>query len=615
MSFRTVVLTMVLSVVCVTGASAVVPNYINFQGSLTDSAGTPVTDTHSMQFSLYADSSGGSPLWSETHTSVDVTDGLFRVFLGSINPFPDSAFFGHDLWLETTIESEILTPRTAMGSTPFGFHAVFADSAAYALSSPATNAWMLSGNSSTTPGTDFIGTTDNQELQIKVNNSKVMTFYPNTTSPNIIAGCSQNLVGNDVLGATISGGGDPSLAANYVSDRYGTVGGGRANRAGDGYGTVWDGAYATVCGGNGNIAGGQGSVICGGENNEAQGDYSVISGGQWTDAVGNFSVIGGGYACYNSGNYGTVAGGQSCRAEADQAAVCGGGYNWSTSSGAFIGGGNSNRATDTYSAITGGRGNYANGWCSITAGGEYNTTDTSWTTIGGGRNNTVSAECGTIAGGCFIVVDGSYGAIGGGSNNIASGIASAIPGGMDNLAEGDYTVAMGRQAQAVHDGSFVWADGSGSDYTTTSDNQFLIRAQGGVGIGTNNPQHQLDVAGGMGCMSLHEASDVRLKSNITTISDALDKVSQIRGVEFEWNQNAETLGAAIGQEQLGVVAQEVESILPQLVTTSNDGYKSVDYTKLIAVLVEAVKELQAENKALREELTGRIEKIETVIQR
>ncbi|KPL07023.1 hypothetical protein AMJ86_06215, partial [bacterium SM23_57] len=174
-------------------------------------------------------------------------------------------------------------------------------------------------------------------------------------------------------------------------------------------------------------------------------------------------------------------------------------------------------------------------------------------------------------------------------------------GGVDNLAEGDYTVAMGRQAQAIHNGSFVWADGAGNDYTTTADNQFLIRAGGGVGVGTNNPQHQLDVAGEMGCISLHEASDIRLKSNIKTIADALDKISQIRGVEFEWNDNAEARGAIYGREQLGVVAQEMETVFPQLVSTSDDGYKSVDYTKLTAVLIEAVKELQSRTKKLEQE--------------
>jgi hypothetical protein len=184
---------------------------------------------------------------------------------------------------------------------------------------------------------------------------------------------------------------------------------------------------------------------------------------------------------------------------------------------------------------------------------------------------------------------------------------------MDNVAEGDYTVALGRQAQAVHDGSFVWADGSGSDYATTADNQFLIRASGGVGIGTNHPQHQLDVAGNirasgnMECVALNQASDIRFKDNIRTIDHALEKVALLRGVTFDWNKNSETIGATTGNDQIGVVAQEIESVIPQLVSTSQDGYKSVDYTKLTAVLIEAVKELKEQNQTLME----RIETLES----
>jgi hypothetical protein len=708
---------MALGLLAVSICRANVPNHINFQGTLTDTSGHPVTGAQIMQFSLFTDSTGGSALWSEAHSSVNVANGLFRVVLGSATQFPDVLFEYQELWMQTTVGGEILSPRQKLTSVPYGFrakdadhaswadsssHAIGVDTANYALTADtaawsidgthAANAdisyiayyalnsglldsldssaflssaagsivdsmiaddqvvksinslrddvtvsgrtnvsvatsndsiiisgidgseyfWTLTGNSGTTPATNFIGTLDNQELQIKVNNRKVMTFYPNATAPNIIAGCYQNTTLNGVIGATISGGGDAAMAANSVTDRFGTVGGGRANGAGDGLGTVWDGMYATVGGGSSNLAAGKGSVISGGEFNEAQGDYSVISGGQYIDAVGNFSV-GGGYAGYASGSYGTVAGGQNCRAEASQSSVCGGGYNWSTSTGAAICGGNSNRANGSLSAIIGGQGNQANGDYSVTAGGYYNITDTTWATVGGGRNNTVTAECGTISGGCASVVDGNYGTVGGGSNNIAHGIASTVPGGMDNLAEGDYAAAMGRQAKAVNDGSFVWADGSGQDFATTSNNQFLIRAQGGVGIGTNSPQQQLDVAGNiraagnMECIALNQASDIRLKADIIPINDALCKIEQLQGVTFRWNQNGESLGGKPGEDQIGVIAQDVEQVFPELVSTGENGYKSVDYTKLTAVLIEAVKELQArvekleiDNRDLRE---------------
>ena len=144
----------------------------------------------------------------------------------------------------------------------------------------------------------------------------------------------------------------------------------------------------------------------------------------------------------------------------------------------------------------------------------------------------------------------------------------------------------------------MWADGSGQDFATTHDNQFLIHAQGGVGIGTNNPQQQLNVAGNVKCSGVQEVSDLRLITDIAPITDASCKIEQIRGVTFRWNKNAEPMGGKPREEQIGIIAQEVEQIFPELVSTPGNGYNSVDYTKLTAVLIEAVKEVQLQNSLL-----------------
>lgn len=94
-----------------------------------------------------------------------------------------------------------------------------------------------------------------------------------------------------------------------------------------------------------------------------------------------------------------------------------------------------------------------------------------------------------------------------------------------------------------------------------------------------------------------KTSDARLKDNIVVISSALDKLSRIRGVSFEWNELAKL---NVGQKGFGVIAQDVEAVFPELVTTpSDDGYKSVNYDGLTAPLIEAVKELKTENDALK----------------
>ena len=102
-------------------------------------------------------------------------------------------------------------------------------------------------------------------------------------------------------------------------------------------------------------------------------------------------------------------------------------------------------------------------------------------------------------------------------------------------------------------------------------------------------------------------SDSRLKDNIKTIDNALDKVEQLRGVEYDWNS-----GSRKGQHEIGVIAQEVEEVFPFLVRekvkstgefeNNETAYKTVDYEKLVGVLIESVKELSAKVKTLEAKL-------------
>ncbi len=106
-----------------------------------------------------------------------------------------------------------------------------------------------------------------------------------------------------------------------------------------------------------------------------------------------------------------------------------------------------------------------------------------------------AAAYSTVSGG-YINLASQWGStVSGGEDNTASGLWSTVPGGVNNTASGPYSFAAGYRANAVTTGSFVWADGIGSPYTSTADNQFLIRASGGVGIGTNNPTSALHVEG------------------------------------------------------------------------------------------------------------------------
>lgn len=94
-------------------------------------------------------------------------------------------------------------------------------------------------------------------------------------------------------------------------------------------------------------------------------------------------------------------------------------------------------------------------------------------------------------------------------------------------------------------------------------------------------------------------SDKRLKKDIIKISNALDKVSSLQGVEYTWNQDLQKVYEG---KDAGVIAQEVEEVLPVAVVERENGYKAVKYDRLIPLLIEAIKELKEQNVSLKEEL-------------
>jgi len=96
------------------------------------------------------------------------------------------------------------------------------------------------------------------------------------------------------------------------------------------------------------------------------------------------------------------------------------------------------------------------------------------------------------------------------------------------------------------------------------------------------------------------SSDERLKENITLIENPLDKIIQLGGYEFDWIQNEE-IHVHHGHD-IGVIAQEVEKVLPELVTTRDNGYKAVKYEKIVALLIEGIKAQQSKISSLENDI-------------
>ena len=318
----------------------------------------------------------------------------------------------------------------------------------------------------------ILGTTDNFLLDFRVNGTRVMRYQPNTISANIIGGSPANNVTVGVRGATIAGGGvpagntDPDFvgeAPNRVTDSYGTVSGGFANRAGDDSGTSVDSPFATVSGGTRNTASGSFSTVGGGFNNTASGQYSIVGGGLGNTASG----------------YGST-----------------------------VGGGDDNTVSTQHSTVGGGHGNTASDYGS---------------TVGGGEDNTASGQYSIVGGGILNTASGFVSTVGGGIRNIASGSYS-IAGGDTSEAAGDFSIALGRRARTVSGGNpgvgtIVFADSSDFDFIDGNDNRFSVRATGGVRLvtgidGTGAPTWSCQTSDGNGWNC---SSDRNLKQDLALL--------------------------------------------------------------------------------------------------
>ena len=541
------------------------PNTMNFQGRLAKKDGTPVPDgVHTVTFRIYDAQTSGNVKWAEQIGSLNTKNGAFSAVLGKIFPFND-VILNSAIWLEIQLDSDpALTPRQQFQSVAYALKANTVPDGAITTAKIADGAittvklapgvgggpsgWLLSGNSGITSG--FLGTTDASPLDFRVNNHRALryAYAENTTagfrSVNILGGSELNSIDAGVVGATIAGGGYDDF-----------VNSDSPNRIGADFGTISGGYSHTVLG-----------------------SRSTIGGGQFNTANGYIATIGGGIANVANGGSSTVAGGER------------------------------NQATVYSSTVGGGYHNIANGSRSTIAGGDSNSASDYATTVGGGANNIASAYASTVAGGYTNTASGPQSVVAGGYTNSAIGFNAVVPGGINNVATGDASFAGGTQAKARHQGAFVWADSVQADFASTNTNQFLIRAANGVGINTNNPgayalfvSGAAKITGNLVVNTTTYPSDARYKTNIETLNNPLENVLNLRGVSYDWDRT-KWPGNNFGEgKQIGFIAQELEEILPDLVQTDKDGYKSVNYIGVVPVLVEAIKAQEKKIDALQKQ--------------
>ncbi len=251
-------------------------------------------------------------------TNVNYSTRLYSAFLAGAQ----SATINYTLPTSQPIARQVLTATNVSGTGPFNVALGW-------TTSDTAFAWNVAGNSGTTPGTNFLGTTDNQAMEILVKNGTAvnnsLTLNPNGSMQRDASGNTRGTSSIDLqttrTSATqVASGNYDNLAGgqnNTISSDKGVIAGGETNTVTGGDGVIGGGGLNYNAGTNGTIAGGYGdtvlsstsSTIGGGTNNLASANYSTISGGSYNHATGAYSAISGGTNNFNGGSLSSIVGG------------------------------------------------------------------------------------------------------------------------------------------------------------------------------------------------------------------------------------------------------------------------------------------------------------------
>jgi len=513
-----------------------------YQGQLQNN-GALANGTYNLQFTLYTNSAGGTPVAGPvTNSAVSVGNGLLTVNMD----FGPGPWNGQTNWLQIGVESNgsssftPLSPRQQLTPVPYAIfaenigsgglsagtygNAVTFNNAANQFSGTftgngagltnanaatlgglgATNFWLTSGNTGTSPTNgNFLGTADVQPVEIRVGGLRGWRVEPDPRSDgaaNLIGGYISNAVLQPFSGGDFIGGGGYIYGLNIISSNSSGnfIGAGSANQIGPnlndsfigagGPNTILSGASVIVGGGDNTIYGDNpDSVICGGYDLEifTNAPYSAIVGGGDIQIYGSapYSIIGGGFVnqIYGDTNfYGT--------------SVIAGGYSGTINSNSwnsFIGGGGGNTigASSDHSTIVGGFGNLATGSGVFIGGGGYDgTTDSgnralsSASVIGGGLGNVI---------GYYSL----YSVIGGGDNNAIQNLTTngMIAGGANNVIEsGALDATIGGGADNTNNASYGTIGGGSGNAVSIA----YSTIGGGAGNAINAPY--ATIPGGFG---------------------------------------------------------------------------------------------------------------------
>lgn len=206
---------------------------------------------------------------------------------------------------------------------------------------------------------------------------------------------------------------------------------------------------------------------------------------------------------------------------------------------------------------------------------------------------------------------------GGASGAVPTSLGSAVFENDDDsniniLAPGDKTTGIWFDHPG-DDGSIIFNHSSvqhGFSFRIDGNTLMQITNDGNVSIGAIfQPDEKLEVLGNgrftgtvTASCGVLSCSDIRYKKNITPLQNALARIQLLNGVYYHWDQDKFPDYAFSDQRQIGIIAQELESIFPEMVHTDSDGYKTVDYSRMTPVLLEAIKEQQAQISSQQQQI-------------
>ena len=236
--------------------------------------------------------------------------------------------------------------------------------------------------------------------------------------------------------------------------------------------------------------------------------------------------------------------------------------------------------------------------------GEGYTTNTGTVTSANGSNNRIATFSSATAlnGESALTFDGTTLETTG-TMECTKFVANANSG-FEFSIEGDNQFNM-IQTAANRSMFFVTAAGSGSiNFGTNNTNSRVsitstgaLKSTISLAVGAITPSTTVGRIDAANDVVAFSTSDIRLKDNIKNIDKALDKVNSIQGIEFDWIEKEEVHGNS--GHDIGVIAQEIEKILPDVVTTRDNGYKAVKYEKIVPLLIEAIKDLSKQVDGLK----------------